>query len=97
MNNITAEWIDNNTLVVKWKSVQAGDGVTATYTVYYSSFMETRDGMQNVNGTARTQMSTRTQTTSVVIGQLDPTDLYQIAVEVNLKPLQNASSVGIGV
>ena len=96
VNGLSAEWIDNTTLALKWEPVQATEGATATYVVNYSPSMETRDRLQTLNGTTETQMSKRTQTSSLVIRQLDSTAYYQITVVVMLNPVLAPNSIGIG-
>lgn len=97
MNNLTAEWIDNVTLHLKWEPVRKTDGVSATYTVSYSPMAESRDREQSVPATNHTefQMSTTTQLSSVMIRKLDPNVFYQVAVMVNLNQSQDPSWVGI--
>ena len=97
VNNVTVEWTTTTAIKVKWKPVDEAAGVSATYTVYYSPIMETRNGLQNMNESSIAQMSTTTQASSVVIGQLDPDAFYQLSVTVDLNEIPNSSSVGIGM
>ena len=96
VNSLSAEWIDNTTLDLKWEPVQATEGATATYVVNYSPSMETRGRLQTLNCISETQMSKRTQTSSLVIRQLDSAAFYQITVVVMLNPVQVPNSTGIG-
>ena len=73
------------------------DGVTASYLVYYSSIMETGEGIHNVNGSTNSLMFAATWTTSVTIGELNPSAFYALTVVANFNPIQNPSGVGIGV
>ena len=93
MSNLTAEWIGNTTLKLKWEPVQVTAGVSATYIVYYSALVESG------NGTIETDalMSKTTELYSVVIENLAPTAYYQLTVIVNLNQIQIPSSVGIGM
>lgn len=95
VSNLTAEWINNITLRVKWKPIQVMDGVSAVYTVNYSPILGSSDGLQSVsdaNG-AELQMSTTTQMSSVVIDNLDPKVFYNIyiGVMVHLNQIQDPS------
>ncbi len=100
MSSLTAEWINNTTLRVKWEPVQVTDGVSATYTVDYSPIIGNADGVQSVsegNGT-ESQMSKTTKRTFVIINNLHPSLFYHIRVMVHLVRLNQFqdSSVAIG-
>ena len=97
VNNVTVEWITTTAMKVEWKPVDVAGGVSATYTVYYSPIMETRNELQNMNESSIAQMSATTQASSVVIEQLDPDAFYQLSVTVDLNEILSASSVGIGM
>lgn len=92
VSNLTAEWIDNTTLEVKWTPVQVANGVSVTYIVYHSA-------MESRNGTMETEihMSETIELSSIVIVNLDMAALYQITVMFNLNSIQISSGVGIGV
>ena len=95
--NVTARWIDVTTLEVMWDPLPVTAGITTTYIIYYSTLMETRDGMQTENEMSNRQMSETTMASSIVIRQLDSIAFYQIAVTVNFNENQSLNSVGIGV
>lgn len=84
VSNLTAEWINNTTLRVKWEPVQVMDGVSAEYTVNYSPIFGSRDGLQSLSEAdgAELRMSATTQMSSVVIGNLDPKMFYNIYIGV---------------
>ena len=93
MSNLTAEWIGNTTLKLKWEPVPVTDGVSATYIVYYSAIVESGNGTIETDA----QMSKVTELYFVVIENLDPAAYYQLTVMVNLNQIQISSSVGIGM
>ena len=90
MSNLTAEWIGNTTLKLKWEPVPGTAGVSATYIVYYTTLEESG------NGTIKTDSET-TKLHSVMIENLHPTAYYHLTVMVNLNQIQIPSNVGIGM
>ena len=102
VSNLTAEWIDNTTLRVKWEPVQVTNGVSLAYSVDYSAIIRNADGVQCVseaNGT-EFQMSKTTKRAFVAIDNLHPSLFYNIRVKVQVVHLNHDqfqdSSVAIG-
>ena len=102
VSNLTAEWIDNTTLRVKWEPVQVTNGVSLAYSVDYSAIIGNADGVQCVseaNGT-EFQMFKTTKRAFVTIDNLHPSFFYNIRVKVQVVHLNHDqfqdSSVAIG-
>ena len=100
VSNLTAEWINNTTLKVKWEPVQLSDGVPAAYTVNVSPIARLTDELQSVSEANVTefQMSKTTMSPFVIMDNLHPSLFYHIRVIVHLVHLNQFqdSSVAIG-
>ena len=100
MSNLTAEWITNTTLRVKWEPVQATDGVSATYTVNSSPIIGITDELLSLSeaNVTQFQMSKTTMRTFVIMDNIHPSLFYHVRVIVHLVHLNQFqdSSVAIG-
>ena len=100
MSNLTAEWINNTTLRVKWEPVQVTDGVSAAYTVNSSPIIGLTDELQSLSEANVTefQMSKTTMRTFVIMDNLNPSLFYHVRVMVHLVHLDQFQdpSVAIG-
>ena len=97
MSNLTAEWINNTALRVKWEPVQVTDGVSAAYTANVSPIIGLTDELQSVSvvNVTEFQMSKRTMRTFVIMDNLRPSLFYHVRVMVHLNQFQD-SSITIG-
>ena len=93
VSDLTAEWINNTTLRVKWKPVQVTDGGSAAYTVNSSPFIGIADALQSLSQANVTefQMCITTMRTFVIMDNLHPSLFYHVRVMVHLNQLQDPS------
>ena len=93
MSNLTGEWIDNNTLRVKWEPVQVTVGVSAAYTVNASPIIGIADELQSLSqaNVTEIQMCITTMRTFVIMGNLHPSLFYHVTVMVHLNQFQDPS------
>ena len=100
VSNLTAEWITNTTLRVKWEPVQVTDGDSAAYSVDSSPIIGFTDELQSLSEANVTefQMSKTTMRTFVIMDHLHPSLFYHVRVMVHLVHLSQFqdSSVAIG-
>ena len=93
VSNLTGEWIDNNTLRVKWEPVQVTVGVSAAYTVNASPIIGIADELQSLSlaNVTEIQMCITTMRTFVIMGNLHPSLFYHVTVMVHLNQFQDPS------
>ena len=97
VSDLTAEWINNTTLRVKWEPVQVTNGVSAAYTVNSSPIIGVTDELQSVSeiNVTEFQMSKTTIRTFIIVDNLHPSLFYHVRVMVHLNQFQDPS-VAIG-
>ena len=93
MSNLTAEWINNTTLRVKWEPVQVTVGVSAAYTVNSSLIIGITDELRSVSepNVTEFQMFITTMRTFVIMSNLHPSLFYHVRVMVHLNQFQDPS------
>ena len=99
VSDLTAEWIDNTTLTVKWEPVQVTDGVSLAYSVDYSPIIGNANEVQCVSEANVTEfeMSKATKRAFVIIDNLHPSLFFHVRVKIHLNNDQfQDSSVTIG-